>query len=91
MVPSSTAENATKSEVRAPYITRLSVSRPTWSVPKKDCASGGLFIRRKSAFKGSRGAIQGAVSATSTTNRPTRPPTTDSLLRRAKPPSSRSA
>ena len=34
VVPSSTDANATKSDVRAPWMTRESVSRPTWSVPK---------------------------------------------------------
>src|SRR5262249_37548653 len=81
--------NATNSEVRAPYITRESVSRPTWSVPKSASASGGLFMRAKFAFRGSRGAIQGAARATNTISSPITPPTTDSGLRRANPASSR--
>ena len=38
VVPSSTAAKATMSEVRLPWMTRLSVSRPIWSVPNR-CSS----------------------------------------------------
>ena len=34
VVPSRTAKKATVREVRLPQMTRLSVSRPIWSVPK---------------------------------------------------------
>ena len=77
------------SDERAPYMTRLSVSRPTWSVPKKLRASGGFAIRRKSVLSGSEGAMSGAVIAMTTMSRPTRPAATASGLRRAKPASSR--
>src|SRR6267378_5250851 len=69
-------------------MTRLSVSRPTWSVPSRLCASGGLFMRRKSALSGSRGASSGAASATKMMAMPTRPPMAESVLRRAKRASS---
>src|SRR5882724_11917901 len=72
-------------------MTRLSVSRPTWSVPSRLCASGGLFIRRKSALSGSRGASSGAASATKMMARPTKPPMADSVLRREKRASSTSS
>src|SRR5262245_3456253 len=70
-------------------MTRESVSRPTWSVPNQDCASGALFMWRKFALSGSCGAIQGAVIAITTMSRPTIPPAADRVLRRAKPASSR--
>src|SRR5690349_8392096 len=76
-------------------MTRLSVSRPTWSVPNRLWASGGLFMRRKSAFSGSRGASHGAAMATKMMKSPTAPPRAASRLRRAKrtssPPTSRIA
>src|SRR6516162_7028888 len=69
-------------------MTRLRVSRPTWSVPSRLCASGGLFMRRKSAFNGSRGAKTGAPTAANTIKSPTSPPSADSVLRREKRASS---
>src|SRR5262245_406353 len=72
-------------------MTRLSVSRPTWSVPKYESASGGLFMRRKSALSGSRGATHGAVSARATMTNPTTPPAIERGLRRPKAASSRRA
>src|SRR6267142_557491 len=69
-------------------MTRLSVSRPTWSVPRRLCASGGLFMRRKSALSGSRGASSGAAIAVMRIKRPTSPPIADSVLRRENRPSS---
>src|SRR5918996_3325005 len=65
-------------------MTRLSVSRPTWSVPSRLWPSGGLFIRRKSALRGSRGASSGAASATTMIRTPTTPPMAASVLRREK-------
>src|SRR3989449_9955660 len=41
-------------------------------------------MRRKSALSGSRGASSGAASAMKMMERPTRPPTADSVLRREK-------
>src|SRR3989454_11915647 len=41
-------------------------------------------MRRKSALSGSRGASSGAASAMTMMERPTRPPTADSVLRRGK-------
>src|SRR5262245_24910926 len=70
-------------------MTRESVSRPTWSVPNQDCASGALFMWRKFALSGSCGATHGAVMAITTMSRPTIPPAADRVLRRAKPASSR--
>src|SRR5215470_7232273 len=70
-------------------MTRESVSRPTWSVPNRNCASGGLFMWRKLVLSGSWGATQGAVMAIRTMSRPTIPPAADSVLRRAKTASSR--
>src|SRR5215470_2707988 len=69
-------------------MTRESVSRPTWSVPKNACASGGLFIRRKFVLSGSAGAIHGAAIAIAMMSRPTTPPAADSGLRAAKRASS---
>src|SRR5712691_8424242 len=46
-------------------------------------------MRAKFALSGSRGAIHGAVRATTTMSRPTTPPTIDSGLRRANSHSSR--
>src|SRR5439155_1288720 len=74
---------------RAPWTTRLSVSRPTWSVPKRLCVSGGFAMRRKLVLSGSDGAMTGAVSAMTPMSRPTRPPAMASGLRRANDPSSR--
>src|SRR2546425_6683891 len=45
-------------------------------------------MRRKSALSGSRGASSGAASAMTMMERPTRPPTADSVLRREKRASS---
>src|SRR5262244_1501301 len=70
-------------------MTRESVSRPTWSVPKKAWASGGLFMWRKLVLSGSWGATQGAATATTMMRRPTIAPAADRVLRRAKPTSSR--
>src|SRR5439155_18281377 len=64
-------------------MTRLSVSRPTWSVPSRLCVSGGLFMRRKSALSGSRGARSGAATATTRMRKPTSPPIADNVLRLA--------
>src|SRR5438270_9168822 len=75
--------------MREPWMTRLSVSRPTWSVPKTLRASGGLAMRRKSVLSGSDGATSGAATDTTTISRPTRPPATAIGLRRANDPSSR--
>src|SRR2546426_12490775 len=47
-------------------------------------------MRRKSALSGSRGASSGAASAMKMMERPTRPPTADSVLRREKRASSTS-
>jgi hypothetical protein len=44
-------------------MTRLSTSRPIWSVPKIWRSFGGLDIARKSDFNGSYGAKRGAASA----------------------------
>ena len=44
-------------------MTRLSTSRPIWSVPKIWRSFGGLDIARKSDFNGSYGAKTGAISA----------------------------
>src|SRR5216683_5392038 len=65
-------------------MTRESVSRPTWSVPKNACASGGLFIRRKFVLSGSAGAIHGAAIAIATMSAPTRPPAAERGLRQTK-------
>src|SRR5215471_20370333 len=70
-------------------MTRESVSRPTWSVPNNDCASGGLFMWRKLVLSGSWGATQGAATAITMMRRPTIAPTADRVLRRANPTSSR--
>src|SRR5215470_5153105 len=70
-------------------MTRESVSRPTWSVPNRNCASGGLFMWRKLVLSGSWGATQGAVMAIRTMSRPRIPPAADRVLRRAKPTNSR--
>src|SRR5438034_5953952 len=70
-------------------MTRERVSRPSWSVPNSDCASGGLFMRRKLVLSGSWGATQGAAMAITIISTPTTPPTADSVLRRAKVTSSR--
>src|SRR5258705_3541019 len=69
-------------------MTRESVSRPTWSVPKNACASGGLFIRRKFVLSGSAGAIHGAAIAIAMMSTPTTPPAAESGLRQAKRASS---
>src|SRR6266545_1838710 len=45
-------------------------------------------MRRKSALSGSRGASSGAASATKRINAPTKPPSADRVLRRAKRTSS---
>src|SRR5713101_2288177 len=65
-------------------MTRESVSRPTWSVPKYACASGGLFIFLKFVLSGSAGAIHGAAIAIAMMSTPTRPPAAESGLRPAK-------
>src|SRR5260370_38829274 len=65
-------------------MTRESVSRPTWSVPKYACASGGLFIRRKFVLSGSAGATHGAAIAIAMMSRPTTPPAAERGLRQAK-------
>src|SRR5215471_12013818 len=70
-------------------MTRESVSRPTWSVPNRYCASGGLFMWRKLVLSGSWGATHGAAKARRTMRRPTMPPAAERVLRRAKPASSR--
>src|SRR6266436_193537 len=70
-------------------MTRERVSRPTWSVPNSDCASGGLFMWRKLVLSGSWGATHGAATAIAMMSRPTMPPAADSVLRRAKLASSR--
>ena len=53
VVPSSTAAKATVSEARLPWMTRLSTSRPTWSVPKGCSSLGARDICRKFAISGS--------------------------------------
>src|SRR5262245_4672174 len=70
-------------------MTRESVSRPTWSVPNQNCASGSLFMWRKLVLSGSWGATQGAAMAIRMMSRPTIAPAADRVLRRAKPASSR--
>ena len=52
VVPSSTAAKATISEVRLPWMTRLSVSRPIWSVPNQWLSLGACCMLRKSVFSG---------------------------------------
>src|SRR5262245_56581206 len=70
-------------------MTRESVSRPTWSVPNHECASGGVMLWPKLALSGSWGATHGAARAITTISRPTIPPAADRVLRRANPASSR--
>ena len=68
-----TADTPTSSEMRAPWITRLSTSRPTWSVPSgyaalpPACHTGGVKRRSSDCLAGSCGATQGAASAAPTT------------------------
>src|SRR4030095_16986286 len=69
-------------------MTRESVSRPTWSVPNQNCASGASFMWRKLVLSGSWGAIHGAVMAITMMSRPTIPPAAHTVLRRANPASS---
>src|SRR5881628_1426274 len=52
-------------------------------------ASGGFVIRRKSAFRGSRGASSGAAIAMKTMRAPTNPPAAARVLRRLKRTSAR--
>src|SRR6266851_5306729 len=72
-------------------MTRESVSRPTWSVPKYECAcaSGALFIRAKFVLSGSFGAIHGAASAITMIAAATSAPMIDNGFRRANWASSR--
>ncbi len=53
---------------------RLSTSRPPWSVPKGNVASGGSRASSIAIATGSCGAIQGASSAASTTAATMAPP-----------------
>jgi hypothetical protein len=82
VVPNSTAPTAMVSEARLPWITRLKVSRPIWSVPKRFFPSGGLVMRRKSDFSGSYGAISGAASAMAMIATAMQPQNADSGARR---------
>ena len=66
MMPASVATEPTKSETRAPQITRERTSRPKASVPNRCAADGGSSFISTSWSSGSKGAIQGAQIAIST-------------------------
>src|SRR5690625_5023622 len=66
MTPTSTAGIATISAMRAPYRRRLSVSRPSWSVPSQ-CSDDGPVRRLSTSMdSGLYGAMTGANRAAAT-------------------------
>ena len=70
--PTPTASTEASSEVGAPYISRLSTSRPRLSVPSRwPWEPGGRRMARRSWAFGSSGASTGAKIATSTMRRST--------------------
>src|SRR6185503_12327340 len=73
---------------RAPWITRLHASRPTWSVPNQCSPVGRARRALTSSTCGSTPAIRGAPSATSTFSATRTAPST-ALRRRRKTRSSR--
>jgi hypothetical protein len=67
MIAQPTAATLTIRDTRAPYIRRVTVSRPRWSVPRKwPLDRGELILLYRSMSSGSEGAIQGARIATMT-------------------------
>ena len=68
-----TASTPTSSEMRAPWMMRLRMSRPTWSVPSGYAAlppgaqTGGVKRRMRLCVAGSCRVIHGAASAAPTT------------------------
>src|SRR5215510_14648237 len=67
-----TATKPIESEIRAPWRTRLSMSRPYWSLPSTKRAPGGWSASRGAVLIGSRGLNRGAITA-STARRPRTP------------------
>src|SRR3954451_7211234 len=65
-MPARGATEPTKSETRAPQMTRERTSRPKASVPNRCAADGGSSFISTSWSSGSNGAIQGAQIAIST-------------------------
>ena len=53
VTPMTTANPATASDARDPQMTRLSTSRPDWSVPIQCAASGSISLSRMLTAKGS--------------------------------------
>src|SRR5262245_1558560 len=64
--------------MRAPWSTRLSTSRPYWSLPSRNAEPGGFRASRGAVRMGSRGLSQGAPTASRTSSvriaRPTSAP-----------------
>ncbi len=71
---SATISNAARSEIRAPQISRLRMSRPRSSVPSQCAAEGPALMALMSWTSGECGATQGAkMAATMTIRRKSRP------------------
>src|SRR3984893_12479447 len=75
-MPKTTETRPTERERRAPQMTRLSTSRPTWSVPIGNSRPGATYVAKPVSF-GPWGASSGASKATpirtSTTSAPAAP------------------
>src|SRR5712691_9386183 len=73
-MPTSVANGATTRMSRLPARTRLKMSRPNWSVPKKKLSDGGCRRALKWNWFGSYGAMSGQAMAhaihTPTTSNP---------------------
>ena len=89
VTPMTTANPATASDARDPQMTRLSTSRPDWSVPIQCAASGSISLSRMLTATGSWGAISGAKIEASTSRpamqapaKPAGPPQACTMRRR---------
>src|SRR5439155_12207757 len=65
VTPTSTETSPTQRDRRAPQITRLSMSRPRWSVPSGNATLGGRYGENAASFA-PWGASSGAKTAVST-------------------------
>ena len=74
VTPMTTASAETSSEARPPQMTRLSTSRPAWSVPNGCAALGSSSTDSISTASGLYGAIQGAASPSTTISSTRQPP-----------------
>src|SRR5918999_776897 len=61
--PIATASTPISSEIRVPYMSRVAMSRPSWSVPSQCEPDGPWIATDRSCAFGSYGEISGAAKA----------------------------